>query len=72
MFVKPAEGIKVRDPISKLHLPETGAEKPDSMYWRRRLIAGDVVLVEEAKPEAAPAAQATARAGSTKSSASKE
>lgn len=44
MFVKPAPGLKVRDPQSKRHLPEEGAEVPDSdSYWVRRLIDGDVV-----------------------------
>ncbi len=43
MFVKPAPGKKVRDPISKLHLPEEGKEVPESNYWLRQLKAGDVV-----------------------------
>ncbi len=44
MFVKPAPGLKVRDPKTKQHLPESGAEVPDSdSYWVRRLRDGDVV-----------------------------
>ncbi len=43
MFVKPAKGIKVRDPISRMHIPEEGAEVPESSYWIRCLQAGDVV-----------------------------
>jgi hypothetical protein len=43
MFVKPAPGVKVRDPRSKLHLPEGGKEVPATTYWLRRLAAGDVV-----------------------------
>lgn len=46
MFVKPSPGIKVRDPISLLHLPEAGAEVPESSYWIRRLRSGDVVAVD--------------------------
>ncbi len=44
MFVKPAKGVTVRDPISKLHIPESGAEVPESSYWVRRLRSGDVVF----------------------------
>jgi hypothetical protein len=43
MFVKPAPGLKVRDPVSKLHIPETGMEVPEESYWFRRLRSGDVV-----------------------------
>lgn len=46
MFVKPAAGLKVRDPDSLLHLPPEGAEVPESQFWFRRLAAGDVVRVE--------------------------
>jgi hypothetical protein len=44
VFVKPAPGLKVRDPITHKHLPESGREVPDNTYWMRRLNAGDVVL----------------------------
>ncbi len=44
MFVKPAPGLKVRDPVSLLHLPEDGKEVPESSYWYRRLRSGDVFL----------------------------
>lgn len=47
MKVKPAEGRKVRDPISKLHLPDEGRDVPESTYWVRRILSGDVVLVTE-------------------------
>ncbi len=43
MFVKPAPGIKVRDPISRIHIPETGKEVPESSYWIRALANKDVV-----------------------------
>lgn len=57
MFIKPAAGVKVRDPASKLHIPETGVEVPDhDTFWTRRLLDGDVVLVQPAVP--APAAKA--------------
>lgn len=43
MFVKPAPGLKVRDPISHLHLPDAGREVPEDSHWLRQLAAGDVV-----------------------------
>jgi len=49
MFLKPARaGLIVRDPISRDPLPQAGAEKPDTQFWRRRIADGDVI---EAKPE---------------------
>lgn len=54
MFVKPAPGLKVRDPRTKQHIPETGADVPDGdTYWVRRLLDGDVVQVPPAAPPAA-------------------
>ncbi len=61
MFVKPAPGVKVRDPHSRLHIPEDGIEVLDTdTFWTRRLRDGDVVEVEpeKAKPDPAPAAEA--------------
>lgn len=43
MFVKPAPGRVVRDPVKGTFLPESGAEVPDDIFWRRRLKDGDVV-----------------------------
>jgi hypothetical protein len=48
MFVKPSHpALKVADPEARpplpRHLPATGAEVPDTEYWRRRLADGDVV-----------------------------
>jgi hypothetical protein len=45
ILVKPAPGLKVRDPDTRLHIPDDGAEVPDTNYWRRRIKAGDVSLV---------------------------
>ena len=44
MIVKPAAGLKVRDPDLKDLLPEEGRNVPDSTYWRRRLRDGDVLI----------------------------
>lgn len=47
MLVKPAPGRKVRDPHSKLPIPESGANVSSTdPYWVRRLAAGDVVEVK--------------------------
>lgn len=54
MFVKPAPGLKVRDPRSKLHIPADGVEVPDTdTYWARRVRDGDVVVVTQTKAAAA-------------------
>jgi hypothetical protein len=45
MLVKPAPGLKVRDPITKQHLPVEGALVPATAYWLRRLNDADVVEV---------------------------
>jgi hypothetical protein len=50
LFVKPAEGLKVRDPDTRRHLPEEGAAVPRSTYWLRRLRDGDVVAASAPRP----------------------
>jgi hypothetical protein len=48
MRVKPAPGVKVRHPISRQHIPDSGIDVSDAdSFWIRRLIDGDVVLVVE-------------------------
>lgn len=55
VFVKPAEGKLCRRPPEEgcLMLPAEGAEVRLTMYWRRRLQDGDVMLVDTA-PDMAP------------------
>lgn len=48
-FVKPAPGLKVRNPETGLHLPDEGDQVPLTTYWRRRLKDGDVVDAKPAK-----------------------
>lgn len=49
-FLKPTDpDVKVRDPVTKEHLPESGQEKPRNSYWLRRIKDGDVM---EARPPA--------------------
>jgi hypothetical protein len=59
MFVKPAPGVKVRDPMSRLHIPELGVEvSATDTYWARRLADGDVVEVTPAPAVKAPTPKA--------------
>jgi hypothetical protein len=47
MFVKPAQGLVVRDPDLKDLLPAEGRHvSDDSMFWHRRLRDKDVELAE--------------------------
>jgi hypothetical protein len=58
MFVKPAPGLKVRDPVKKDYLPVSGRNVPDtSIYWTRRVQFGDVVI--ETPPAAVSAKSAS-------------
>jgi Protein of unknown function (DUF2635) len=62
MRVKPAPGLKVRNPVDKQLLPPEGIDVPDdSILWTKILNDGDVVLV---KANAAPATVAPASAAS--------
>lgn len=45
-YVKPREGLTVRDPITYKALPSTGKKVLLTSHWRRRLAAGDVVEVD--------------------------
>lgn len=45
MFVKPKEGLQVRDPVTLQVLPYEGCEVQPSSFWVRRLKSGDVVEV---------------------------
>ena len=47
MFVKPAQGRKIRYPDRDKYLPETGANVPDNdLFWVKRVKQGDVVVVK--------------------------
>ena len=50
MFVKPAPGLVVRDPVTKFPLPAEGREVQLSSYWQRRLNSGDVVAIPSPAP----------------------
>ncbi len=58
MKVKPAPGLRVRDPVTKQFLPDEGIEVDDNdLYYIRRLADGDVVPAGSPSPDAAPATQ---------------
>lgn len=53
-FLKPREGLLVRDPLTKAIIPATGSNLPwigpEGRYWRRRVSCGDMILSEQAAP----------------------
>jgi hypothetical protein len=46
MFVKPAPGMIVRDPLHLTPIPAGGREVPDISYWHRLVVHGDLALAE--------------------------
>jgi hypothetical protein len=59
MFLKPVDGRQVPDPDRGDLLPDEGREVPDTQYWHRRLIDGDVLEINAA-PEKPGKAKAEA------------
>ncbi len=56
VFVKPKEGLLVRDEKTKQILPIEGKIVEMSTYWVRRLKDGDVELVKSVEKAEAPKA----------------
>lgn len=52
MRIRPASpDLKLRDPVTRRHVPAEGLEVPDaSAYWLRRLEAGEVVVASPPRP----------------------
>lgn len=50
LYLKPAAGLKVPDPVTGKPLAAEGEEKPDTTYWRRRIKDGDVAIARAPKP----------------------
>ena len=44
MRITPAPGLTILDPVTRLRLPDTGADVAESSHWIRALACGDVVL----------------------------
>lgn len=66
MRVKPADPTAViRDPHTRRPLPAEGGEVPETNFWMRRLLAGEVVRVDAtASPRGnEPVAPLTTRGG---------
>lgn len=56
MYIKPAPGIKLRDPETKQFIPESGQEVGDfDLFWVRRVNDGDAIRVSAEPPEPPPA-----------------
>jgi hypothetical protein len=50
MYIVPRPGLKIRDPISRQIIPETGKKVTDNlMFWHRIISDGDVTI--EPSPE---------------------
>jgi len=58
LFVKPAPGLMIRDPASKLHLPPHGKAVADVQFWQRRLADKDCVVTTAEEIEAGDVAAA--------------
>lgn len=53
-MLKPATAsLVVRDPVTRLPLAAGGEAKPLDTYWSRRLVDGDVVIVDQSPIKAA-------------------
>lgn len=53
MKVKPTiPGAVIRDPVTRQPLPAEGGEVPDNVFWRRRLIFGEVVPADQSADRA--------------------
>jgi hypothetical protein len=49
MRVKPVDPTAViRDPHTKQPLPADGGDVPENIFWTRRLLAGEVVRIDDA------------------------
>lgn len=51
MYVIPKNGIVIRDPDLKTHLPAEGREVPDTPFWHRRIMDGDVTVGKAPAPK---------------------
>lgn len=57
IFIKPAPGLLVRDPVTARPLRPAGETKPKSSYWLRRLRDGDAIECTREKKQPAPPAK---------------
>lgn len=45
MFVRAKPGLKIRDPLTKLLIPDEGCEVVESAFWHRIINDGDAEIV---------------------------
>lgn len=45
IFIKPADGLRIKDPETFQVLAKEGEYKTHSTYWQRRILDGDVLEV---------------------------
>lgn len=53
LHIRPAQGLKIRDPKTQALIPEEGLIVEQNSYWVRRLKSGDVIIVKDAEKELA-------------------
>lgn len=52
MKVKYADPSKpIRDPVTKRHLPAEGGEVPETSFWVRRVMSGELIRIDQAGGE---------------------
>ncbi len=54
VFVKPADGRLVRDPVSRKPLADDGETKPRNSFWLRRIRCGDCIAQDVKRSAAKP------------------
>ena len=53
MRIKPRAGLKIRHPLTKLHISADGIDIQPDTFWTRRLADGDIVEVKEVQQTSA-------------------
>jgi hypothetical protein len=51
VFVKPKKGTVVIDPVTRLNIPDEGAEVTFSTYFSRRIKDGDLIVASAPSTE---------------------
>lgn len=51
IFIIPRKGLKVKCPLLNRAIPETGKLVDENIFWKRRLLDGDVSIKKELKQE---------------------
>lgn len=51
VFVRPAEGVVLRNPLTGERIPEEGSHVQLNSFWRRRIQEGSLVIAKPAKQQ---------------------